>query len=89
MANLEKISGHASWKINQKNGLVAWLEIPDAVEAERIKKVLLNTRAMKVSISLRQDNKIPVIKCEEIYYEKLNYLAKLPSASSTLNVRLN
>jgi prophage maintenance system killer protein len=68
---LEKISGQTGWKHNSKKGFVTWLELPDMESAKTIASQLESIKAAKVTLSRRSDNKIPVIKCEEIDYQKL------------------
>lgn len=75
IADLNHLTGHNGWKVNDKNGLVSWLEISDMAEAQKITNTLKETDAMKVVLSRRQDTKVPVVKCEQINCFKLNQLA--------------
>lgn len=72
ISNFQRISNKSDWKINQKNGLIAWIEVPDLNEAKKIKIKLEKTAAFSVFLSCRQDNKIPVITCKNINYGQLN-----------------
>lgn len=85
LANLEQLSDQKNWKLNQNNGLVAILEVPTLMEACIITERLQATNAMNVVQSQRQDNKLPVIKCDQINCKRLNELASsyvsLPSAA--------
>lgn len=69
--SLEKISGLDGWKTNAKKGLVTWLELPDMEKAKEIASELEALKVAKITVARRADNKIPVIKCEEIDCEKL------------------
>ncbi|WP_019216423.1 hypothetical protein [Legionella tunisiensis] len=69
--SLENISGQVGWKHNAKKGFVTWLELPDMEKAKEIASKLESTKAAKVTLSRRADNKIPVIKCEDIDCQKL------------------
>ncbi|HFY0601648.1 TPA: Fic family protein [Legionella pneumophila] len=69
--SLEKISGLGGWKTNAKKGLVTWLELPDMEKAKEIASELETLKVAKITLARRADNKIPVIKCEEIDCEKL------------------
>ncbi|PWY57668.1 hypothetical protein DGG96_00815 [Legionella qingyii] len=75
LVNLEQLSGKKNWKLNQNSGLVAVLEVPTQREACIITEILQATNAMNVVQSQRQDNKLPVIKCDQINCKKLNELA--------------
>ncbi|ASQ46057.1 Fic family protein [Legionella clemsonensis] len=74
---LEKISGQSGWKHNAKKGFVTWLEISDMKKAKEIACHIESTKTTKVTLSRRADNKIPVIKCEDIDYQKLINAADL------------
>ncbi|APF03596.1 TPA: Fic family protein [Legionella pneumophila] len=69
--SLEKISGLTGWKQNAKKGLVTWLELSNMEKAKEIASELEALKVAKVTVARRADNKIPVIKCEEIDFEKL------------------
>lgn len=71
---LEQLSGVKGWRINQKNGLVGWIEIPAMDNAIRIQKKLEQLGLMDVSLSKRIDNGTPVIKCSNIHSSKLSDL---------------
>ena len=64
--NLYCLTNTQGWKINPKNNLEAWIEIPNQVEAERIAVLLKNTKIGTVVVAKRSDNGTPVVKCSNI-----------------------
>lgn len=69
---VKKITGLEGWKQNANSGVI-WLEFPDMdmQKARKAASKLEQTKALRVTVAPRLDNKIPVLKCENIDYQKL------------------
>lgn len=75
------------WKINPKNNLESWIEIPIMVEAEKVATILRESGIGDVLLSKRRDNQIPVIKCSNINLallkDKINLISETTSEINT------
>ncbi|CEG55706.1 Fic family protein [Legionella fallonii] len=63
LSTLTKVNG---WKINPKNNLECWIEIPIMDEAEKVATILREAGVGDVLLSRRKDNQTPVVKCSNI-----------------------
>lgn len=63
---LFKLTGIDGWKINPKNHLETWIEIPKQEQADQVAQLLKLHQIGKVVVTKRADNQIPVIKCSNI-----------------------
>lgn len=87
-SDLEKISGTSGWKVNQKSGLVSWLEVSEMTQAREIEGKLNQTQAITATVTTRRDNQMPVVKCDSINIEKIHSIAvAIPSRSNNLHVQ--
>lgn len=71
---LTQLSKYNGWKWN-KNNSIAVLECESQEQAERIAATLRATKAVVVTLSSRQDNQIPTVKCEYIDLAQLQKIA--------------
>jgi hypothetical protein len=83
--NLSSLTKAEGWKINPKNNLETWIEIPNIAEAERIAELLKTTRIGTVAVMKRSDTLIPVVKCSNINLTVLDSEIKLIGAQDTVN----
>jgi fido (protein-threonine AMPylation protein) len=72
ISGLESLTGKSGWKLNQRNGLITWVESTDKVEAQSIQDRLMKLNVATLTLAQRKDNPgIWVVKCEHINYFKL------------------
>ncbi len=72
MSGLIQLSGQSGWKVNQKNGLVTWVELSDKSVAREVESKLSRSGVAVVTLATRKDNPtISVVKCEQINFKTL------------------
>lgn len=54
------------WKINPKNHLESWIEIPNKTDAEEVVKLLNEAGIGNAKLRRRRDNHVPLVKCFNI-----------------------
>lgn len=83
-AGLASLSGVNNWKVYSKNGVMAWIELNDKSKASEIAEKLKKANVAKITCSHIKDNdKIWVVKCDEIQFNKIfNSVSQTPSNSS-------
>lgn len=80
LCSLTKLSG---WKINPRNHLEAWIEIPIQEDAAKTALLLKSEKIGTIVLTKRSDNFTPVVKCSNINQNILKNAAdKLPEISS-------
>ncbi|KTC84928.1 Fic family protein [Legionella brunensis] len=76
IAALEKLTGKTGWKTANKDGLMAWLEVPSLEDQQETVSTLDKIKvATSVLPMLRQDNGVRVVQCKNINIEKIISLA--------------
>jgi prophage maintenance system killer protein len=82
---LYNVTGLHGWKVNNANGIIAWLELPNEKNPDHIKyRVEALSFAKHVVIARRKDNGVLVLKCEEVNPYKLMEQAHLMEKYQTV-----
>lgn len=70
--DLTSLTQTEGWKINPKNNLECWIEIPEKTKAEEVANTLKKAGIGNVTLTKRTDNQMPVVKCSKINVETLH-----------------